>query len=136
MGKITLEELRELRERARAELARRGVDASGGDIIVGMGTCGLAAGARETMSTLVEELNRRGLSNVRVRPTGCMGLCHSEPTVEVRIPGMPAVIYGKVTPEVAQRIVEEHVLGHKLLDDHVYDRPAPDLMSPPARPGK
>ncbi len=129
MGKLTLAELRELRERARAEIARRESDAGGGDVVVGLGTCGLAAGARATLDALVEELNRRGLVNVTVRQTGCMGLCHSEPTVEVRVPGMPPMIYGKVTPEVARRIVEEHIIGRSLVSDHIHDRPAPDIAA-------
>lgn len=128
MGKLTLDELRALRERARQTIARRqSAEGAAGEIIVGMGTCGIAAGAREALDALVEALNKHQRGDIVVRQTGCMGLCFSEPTVEVRIAGMPPTIYGKVNAEVARRIVEEHIVGGRLVDDHVFDRPAADL---------
>ncbi|MCX7818365.1 MAG: (2Fe-2S) ferredoxin domain-containing protein [Kiritimatiellae bacterium] len=128
MGKLTLEELRALRERAQQTIARRqSAEGATGEIVVGMGTCGIAAGAREALDAFIEALNRHQRGDVVVRQTGCMGLCYSEPTVEVRIAGMPPTIYGRVTAEVARRIVEEHILAGRLVDDHVYDRPAPDI---------
>ncbi len=128
MGKLTLDELRALRERAQQAIARRqSADGAAGEIIVGMGTCGIAAGAREALDALVEALNKHGRADIVVRQTGCMGLCFSEPTVEVRVAGMPPTIYGHVNADVARRIVEEHVVAGRLVDDHVYDRPAADL---------
>jgi len=64
-----------------------------------------------------------------VRQTGCMGLCHSEPTVEVLVPGMPAVIYGMVTPAVAKDIIVKHLIGKQMLDGHILDKPAIDIMN-------
>jgi NADP-reducing hydrogenase subunit HndB len=63
-----------------------------------------------------------------VRQTGSLGLDHAEPTVEVRTKDMPTVIYGRVTPAVARRIVQKHILGKELLEDHIFDRPAPDIV--------
>jgi NADP-reducing hydrogenase subunit HndB len=69
------------------------------------------------------------VDSVLVRQTGCMGMCHSEPTVEIIAPGMPRVIYGKVDKSVAEKIVKKHIIGKELLDDgHLLDRPAVDIM--------
>ena len=63
-----------------------------------------------------------------LRQTGSLGLDHAEPTVEIRMPDMPTVIYGKVTPEVAAKIVRKHILGKTLINDHIFDRPAADIV--------
>jgi NADP-reducing hydrogenase subunit HndB len=97
-------------------------------LIVGMGTCGIAAGAKETFNVFVEELDKAGLQNVAVRQTGCMGLCHSEPTVEVVVPGMPTVVYGKVDAETARKIVNQHIGRKLMVNDHIYDKPAADIV--------
>lgn len=129
MGKITLEELRKLREASKSELERR--DNSGKDIhvIVGMGTSGIASGAKKTLEAFLQYLQEFNVTNAVVRQTGSMGLDHAEPTVEIRMPGMPDTIYGRVTPEVAREIVRQHILGKKLVDGHVYDRPSKDILS-------
>ena len=97
-------------------------------VIVGMGTCGIAAGAKDTFSALVEAINARGLTNVLIRQTGCMGLCHSEPTVEVVAPGMPTVIYGHVDAATAKDVIEKHIVGHELINDKILDRPSIDII--------
>ena len=97
-------------------------------VIVGMGTCGIAAGAKETFTALIDALNEKALTNVLVRQTGCMGLCHSEPTVEVVVPGMPAVIYGHVDAATAREIVEKHIIGKALIDSKICDRPSIDII--------
>jgi NADP-reducing hydrogenase subunit HndB len=128
MPKLSLEELRQLRERTRKEME----DSSRSDkitIMVGMGTCGIAAGARETMQTFVEQAEKMGLKNVVIKPTGCMGSCYAEPTVEVNMQGMPNVLYGKVNAEVAKRIMEKHVVGKQLLNNSLYDKPAADILA-------
>lgn len=128
MTKLTLDDLKKLREQKAAAYAPRQMENKDTRLIVGMGTCGIAAGAKETFNVFVEELDRAGLANVAVRQTGCMGLCHSEPTVEVVVPGMPTVVYGKVDAETARKIVQQH-LGRKLLvNDHIYDKPAADIV--------
>ncbi len=128
MAKMTLEELRKLRESSKQELERR--DNSGKDIhvIVGMGTSGIASGAKYTLEAFVTLLQEFNITNAIVRQTGSMGLDHAEPTVEIRMPGMPDTIYGRVTPEVAREIVMQHILGKRLVDGHVYDRPSKDIM--------
>ncbi|MCL1812764.1 MAG: (2Fe-2S) ferredoxin domain-containing protein [Treponema sp.] len=126
---MTLEELRKLRESKKTDIQRR--DAEGKDIhvIVGMGTCGIAAGAKGTLDAFINALDENKLvDKVVVRQTGCMGLCHSEPTVEVISPGMPNVIYGTVDAATAKEIVIKHILGHELLDNHILNRPAADIM--------
>ena len=125
---MTLEELRKLREEQKKSLTRRSTDNKDIQIIVGMGTCGIAAGAKETLDAFVEELDEQDLSSVKITQTGCMGLCYVEPTVEVIMPDMPDVIYGKVDPEVARKIIRKHVLNKTMVNDHVFDRPAADIV--------
>ncbi len=128
MSKLTLEALRKLRDEKKQTIALRDSDNKNIQMVVGMGTCGIAAGAKETFGAIIDMIAERNLPNILVRQTGCMGLCHSEPTVEVMVPDMPTVIYGNVTPEIAKEIVEKHVLGHRLLDNHICDRPAVDII--------
>ena len=128
MGKMSLEELRKLRDEQKKGLSRRDVENKDTQIIVGMGTCGIAAGAKDALDAFVQELDDCELKNVRVTQTGCMGLCYVEPTVEVIVPGMPDVIYGKVDAEVARKIVRKHIINKALVNDHVYDKPAADIV--------
>jgi len=125
---MTLQELRALREKGQKAMDRR----VGGDrsieIIVGMGTCGIAAGAKETLNAFVDELNSKDIRNVVIKQVGCMGFCHSEPTVEIKMDGMPDIIYGNVDAEVARTIVHSHILEKKLVDKHVFDRPSRDIV--------
>lgn len=128
MAKLSLDDLRKLREAKRKQMDQRDPDNKTAEVIVSMGTSGIAAGAKQTLAAFVEQLQAKGLTNVSVRQVGGMGLEHAEPTVEVRTEDMPSVIYGKVDGETASRIVDEHIVGKKLVDEHVYDRPAADLM--------
>src|SRR6056297_1820219 len=115
---MTLEELRKLREEQKKSLSRRSTENKDIQIIVGMGTCGIAAGAKEALDAFIEELEEQNLSNVKVTQTGCMGLCYVEPTVEVLMPDMPDIIYGKVDSEVARKIVRKHVMHKTMVNDH------------------
>lgn len=128
MAKMTLEDLRKLREAKRKEMDMRDPDVKTADVIVSMGTSGIAAGAKDTLKAFVEELDAQGLSSVAVRQVGGMGLEHAEPTVEVRVPDMPNVIYGKVTADVARTIVRRHIMGKELVNEHIFDRPAADIV--------
>jgi len=128
MAKITLEELRRLREQTKADIEKREVEGKETLVIVGMGTCGIAAGARETLKAFVETIEKLGLKDVVVKQTGCMGYCYVEPTVEVVMPDMPRTIYGKVDADVARKIVEDHIVHKKLVSEHVMDKPAADIM--------
>jgi NADP-reducing hydrogenase subunit HndB len=126
---MTIEELRKMREDSRKEMDRRVTDGNTIEIIVGMGTCGIAAGGKATLQAFVDALSANGLSDVTLRQTGCMGLCYVEPTVEVKMPGMPDTIYGKVDAATAGQIVKNHIIEKRLLDGHVYDRPAKDILA-------
>lgn len=128
MAKLTLADLKKLRAAKTAEFNARNVDNKDVQIIVGMGTCGIAAGAKTAFDVFAEELDKAGLQNVAIRQTGCMGLCHSEPTVEVAVPGMPTVVYGNVDAETARKIVNQHVVRKLLVNDHVFDKPAADII--------
>ena len=128
MAKLNLDGLRKLRESKKDEFKRRN---SGGEVqvIIGMGTCGIAAGAKVTLEKFKNLLNENKLTDtVHIRQTGCMGFCHVEPTVEVIVPGMPAVIYGPADAETAEKIIRKHIIGKALLDDIIRDRPAADIV--------
>jgi NADP-reducing hydrogenase subunit HndB len=130
MAKMTLEELRKLRDNTKTDLNRREVEGKEIQVIIGMGTCGIAAGAKATQDAFLKALDENKLAgSVLVRQTGCMGLCHSEPTVEVIVPGMPAVIYGRVDAPVVKEIVSKHIIGRQLLDNQILDRPAADIIT-------
>ncbi|MCL2689461.1 MAG: (2Fe-2S) ferredoxin domain-containing protein [Chitinispirillia bacterium] len=128
MGKITLADLKKLREEKKSALVRRDTDGKTTHIIVGMGTCGIAAGAKEAFDAFLDEIDAKGLTDVTVTQTGCIGMCTVEPTVEVQVPGMPDTVYGNVKGDIAKRIVNEHLIEHKLLDGHVFDKPASDIL--------
>ena len=128
MAKLTLDDLRKMRGEKQKAMEMRDNSNKDVQVIVGMGTCGIAAGAKDTFTALVDTLTEKGLTNVLIRQTGCMGLCHSEPTVEVVVPGMPAVIYGHVDAATARDIVEKHIVGHNLIDDKILDRPSIDIV--------
>ena len=128
MAKLTLDDLRKMRSEKQKAMEMRDNSNKDVQVIVGMGTCGIAAGAKETFTTLIEALNEKALTNVMVRQTGCMGLCHSEPTVEVVVPGMPSVIYGNVDAAMAREIVEKHIIGKSLIEAKICERPSVDIV--------
>ena len=128
MAKMTLEELRKLRSSQKSEMDRRDVDGKETHIIVGMGTCGIAAGAKEALNGFLDTIKANNLSDVVVKQTGCMGLCYAEPTVEVKVPGMPDTIYGNVDAAVAKEIVESHIMHKALVENHIFDKPAGDII--------
>lgn len=100
----------------------RAAHASKGDWIkVGMSTCGLAAGAGEVYSALVEEIQKAG-AKVAVKRAGCLGMCYAEPLVEVQVEGMPTVVYSHVDREAALNIVEKHIKGKRLVNDRILAR--------------
>lgn len=129
MEKLTLEGLKKLRESAKNEMEKSNSSNKEITILVGMGSCGIAAGANETMRTFSEQVEKMGLKNIIIKPTGCMGSCYVEPTVEVIVPGMPQILYGKVNSDTAKKILEQHILHKQLVDDHVFDKPAADIIS-------
>lgn len=127
MAKLTLDDLRKLREAKHKELKKRESDKES-QIIIGMSTCGIAAGAKEAMNAFVDEIEKLGLDNVLVKQTSCMGYCANEPTVEVKTPEMQDTLYGNVSPEVARQIVRDHLVHKKLVSEHVFDKPSVDII--------
>ena len=128
MPKLTLDDLRKLRDEKKKNLQQRETEGKTIQIVIGMGTCGIAAGAKETFDTFLDELQKNNLTNALVKQTGCMGLCYSEPTVEVSVPDMPTIVYGRVNAEVARKIVRKHIVGKLLINDHIFDKPAIDII--------
>jgi len=114
----SLEELKRVREEA---LAKKQMKAAPGNVqvIVAMGTCGIAAGARDTMKSVLNYIEAQHLSGVTVTQTGCMGMCEQEPIVQVIFGEQAKVTYGKVNADVAAQIMKQHVQGGMPLKDHV-----------------
>ena len=108
----SIEDLARVKKETLEEIGLR--DSSGSaKVVIGMGTCGIAAGARETMLALIDELKKRHQTNVTVSETGCVGLCVKEPIVEIQVPGGEKVVYGNVTPARARQLVTSHVVNHQ-----------------------
>ncbi len=110
----TLQELEAIRQRTLEKIALRKEDREDGvRIVIGMATCGIAAGARPVMTAFMEEIDRRRLKSVTVTQTGCIGMCRLEPMVDVISSDGSKVTYVKVNPEKARMIVADHVVnGH------------------------
>ncbi len=128
MTKLNRVELKKFREIKEEKFASKVSDGNT-QIIIGVGTCGVAAGARETEKAFIDELKVQNISNTVISETGCMGLCYSEPTVEVIVPGMDPVIYGYVDEETAREIVRKHIQEKILIEDHIFDKPAADIIN-------
>ena len=109
----TLEELMALRDAAKANLTTREDSSEVTRIVVGMATCGIAAGARPIMSKFVDEISKRNLKNVTVAQTGCIGMCQYEPIAEVIVPGKEKVTYVQLTEEKVAKIIVDHVVNGK-----------------------
>ena len=129
MAKMSLDDLRKLRDNKKDDLRKREADGKEVQIIVGMGTCGIAAGAKQILDSFITGIDEHKLvDSCLLRQTGCMGLCHSEPTVEVAVPGMPPVIYGNVDVKLVKEIIQKHLIGKEMLSGHIIDRPAVDIL--------
>lgn len=113
-----MEDLERLKEETLQEIRLRSSSGSP-RIVVGMGTCGIAAGARETMLAMMDELRKRKKLDVTITETGCVGLCVKEPIVEVHVPGQRKVVYGNVDPSRGRQIVVSHIVNHKPVDDWI-----------------
>ena len=107
----TLAELMALRDAAKANLTARDDSTEITRVVVGMATCGIAAGARPVMNKFVEETAKRNLTNVTVAQTGCIGMCQYEPIVEVIQPGKEKVTYVKMTADKVAKVVSEHIVN-------------------------
>ena len=109
----SLAEMQALRDQMKAKVGIREDDSDNIRVVVGMATCGIAAGARPVLAAFTEEVAKRNLQNVTVAQTGCIGICQYEPVVEVFEPGKEKVTYVKMTPEKAVRIVSDHLVNGK-----------------------
>ena len=116
----TLDDLKKLREEA---LEKRRVKSASGQvqIVVGMGTVGIAAGARETLKAILEFIEKESLADVIVRQTGNIGLDSFEPIVQVVVGDSPKITYARVTPDAARRIMKEHVVGGQVVKDYAIE---------------
>ncbi len=113
----TLADLQALREKLAADMQAR--NESGTKVIVGMGTCGIAAGAREVMAAVLNELALQKLSDVQVQQTGCIGMCEKEVLVDVVRPGEPRITYGNVKPVDVKKIIVDHVMHGQIVEELV-----------------
>jgi NADP-reducing hydrogenase subunit HndB len=112
----SLDELKKIKEKVLKEMKNRDSNKRG-KIIVAMGTCGIAAGAKETLKSIIEELNKENINDISVVQSGCMGYCEVEPTIEVKIEGEEPILYGHVDANNAKRIVESHIKNGKVVSD-------------------
>ena len=115
----TLEDLKKLREGAQKEINVR--LETGTRIIVGMGTCGIAAGARDTMHAILEELKKREIE-ANVTTVGCIGMCIKEPLVDIEQAGRPRITYGNVKPHMVPRLLEEHLIKGNVVEEWTVGR--------------
>lgn len=117
MPKLTIQELRELRKSSKKDISLREGNFRG-KLIVHLGTCGIAAGARDIMSTYLEEFEKRGITDIMFTTTGCAGLCAKEPMITVEIGDSAPVKYGELTPEKARKILDQHIIGGHIVEDY------------------
>ena len=114
----SIEELRAIREKMRDQIDLRQKDEDNIRVVIGMATCGIAAGARPVLNAFTEEIRRRDLNNVTVGQTGCIGLCQHEPIVEVFEPDKEKVTYIRMNPEKAARVVVEHLVNRQIVTEY------------------
>ena len=114
----SLAELQAIRDKAKFELNMRHENPNAIRVLVGMATCGIAAGARPVLNAFTEEVAKRNLQDVTITQTGCIGICQFEPVVEIEIPGEDKVTYVKVTPEKVAKIVNDHIVNRNVVTEY------------------
>ena len=115
----SLAELQAIREKTLGRINLRKEDESEVvRVVIGMATCGIAAGARPVMLAFMDEINKRGLNHVAVSQTGCIGMCRLEPMVDVIMPGQEKVTYVHMTPEKVARVVAEHIVNGRPVEEY------------------
>ena len=119
----SLDELKAIREKLKSNMNVRNEDESVTKVIIGMATCGIAAGARATFNAMAEKATELGLENVKFVTAGCMGSCFAEPTVEVQVPGQASILYGYVNAEKGMEIVEKHLKNGELVENLIIGQP-------------
>jgi (2Fe-2S) ferredoxin len=120
----SLEDLKALRDKYKGNVDMRSNidDVNKIRISVGMATCGIASGSRETINAIVEEVKVQGLTNVSIVQTGCLGYCYAEPVVEVSMPGKEPILYGNIDTKKATEIVDRHLKKGEVIADWVIER--------------
>ena len=114
----SLADLEAIRAKTLENIAMRKDNHDAARVVVGMATCGIAAGARPVMLQFVEEIKKRNLEHVNVSQTGCIGMCRLEPMLDVLVPGKEKVTYVKVKPEMVSRIVAEHIVNGRPVEEY------------------
>lgn len=114
----SLADLKAIRDRMKNSVNIRESTENSIRVVVGMATCGIAAGARPVLNTFVEQVAEKKLDNVTVTQTGCIGICQYEPVVEITAPGKEKVTYVKMTAEKAAEVVEKHLIGGKVVTEY------------------
>ncbi len=114
----SLAELEQIRKQTLAKVNLRKEDDDSIRVVIGMATCGIAAGARPVMKSIMDEIEKRNISNCYVTQTGCIGLCRLEPIVEVYLPGMEKITYVKMDAEKAVKIVNETIVNGKVVNEY------------------
>ena len=114
----SMAELEAIRQKTLENIAMRKEVHDAARVVVGMATCGIAAGARPVMLAFMDEIAKRHLDHVTVSQTGCAGMCRLEPMVDVYVPGQEKVTYVKLTPEMVPRIVTEHIVNGRAVEEY------------------
>ena len=114
----SLAELQAIRDRMQKQIDLRDAGDDRIRVVVGMATCGIAAGARPVLTAFLEEVQTRDLKNISVAQTGCIGVCRLEPIVEVYVPGQEKVTYVRMTPEKVPGIVSEHLVNGRVVSEY------------------
>ncbi len=114
----SLAELKAIREKMQNQVSLRSESADQTRVVVGMATCGIASGARPVLTALSDAVQSKGLTNISVIQTGCIGLCQYEPIVEVLEPGKEKVTYVKMNPEKAMEVLEKHLIGGQVISNY------------------
>lgn len=114
----SLAELQAIRDKMQKQMDIRDNDEDRIRVVVGMATCGIAAGARPVLTAFLNEVEKRNLENVTVTQTGCIGVCRLEPIVEVYVPGEEKVTYVKLNPDMVPKIVSEHLVNRRVVAEY------------------
>ena len=114
----SLADLQAIRAKTLENINMRREDENAARVVIGMATCGIAAGARPVMMKFMEEIQKRDLQHVTVSQTGCIGMCRLEPMLDVILPGKEKVTYVKVKPDMVERIVTEHLIGGTPVEEY------------------
>lgn len=118
----SLEELKAIRDKMQGQVNLRSEDTAVTRVVVGMATCGIAAGARPVLKVLADGVQEKGLTNIMVTQTGCIGMCAYEPIVEVMEPGKEKVTYVKMTAEKAMEVIDQHFVKGNVVSKYTIQK--------------